>query len=142
MFLINFNQWKCARVGINNLVILLCARYKCNHDRVVFDYIFFPYQNTSFVLSNISFKQSCRLWDNSENCSTVGQATDDNLIWRIACWITKPTNTHSGFVILFAFPLQQRLRESVSVSRYTCIACIVDMRCFSPFPVAFRTDKL
>ena len=32
MFLINFNQWKCACVGTNNLVILLRARYKCNHD--------------------------------------------------------------------------------------------------------------
>ena len=31
MFLINFNQWKCACVGINNWVILLRARYKCNH---------------------------------------------------------------------------------------------------------------
>ena len=31
MFLINFNQWKCACVGINNLVILLRARYKCSH---------------------------------------------------------------------------------------------------------------
>jgi len=32
MFLINFNQWKYACVGINNLVILLRARYKCNRD--------------------------------------------------------------------------------------------------------------
>ena len=31
MFLINFNQWKCACVVINNWVILLRARYKCNH---------------------------------------------------------------------------------------------------------------
>jgi hypothetical protein len=31
MFLINFDQWKCACVGINNLVILLRARYKRNH---------------------------------------------------------------------------------------------------------------
>jgi len=28
MFLINFSQWKCACVGVNNLVILLRARYK------------------------------------------------------------------------------------------------------------------
>ena len=33
--------------------------------------------------------------------------------WRIciACWITKATNTLSEYVILFAFPLQQWLRE-------------------------------
>ena len=35
MFLINFNQWKCACVGINNLVILLRARYKCNYVDIV-----------------------------------------------------------------------------------------------------------
>jgi len=30
-------------------------------------------------------------------------------IWRmrIACWITKATNTHSEYVILIAFRLQQ-----------------------------------
>jgi len=27
---------------------------------------------------------------------------------RIACWIPKATNTHSEYVILIAFPLQQR----------------------------------
>jgi len=40
MFLINFNQWKCACVGINNLVILLRARYKCNHNRSCFRQVF------------------------------------------------------------------------------------------------------
>jgi hypothetical protein len=28
---------------------------------------------------------------------------------RIACWIPKATNTHTGYVIIVAFPLQQRL---------------------------------
>ena len=34
-------------------------------------------------------------------------------VWRmrIACWIRKATNTHSGYVIIFAFPLQQWLHE-------------------------------
>ena len=42
-------------------------------------------------------------------------------IWRmrIACWIPKATNTHSEFVILIAFPLQQRFKERASMSRYT-----------------------
>ena len=40
MFLINFNQWKCACVGIDNRVILLRARYKRNHDScILFVYI-------------------------------------------------------------------------------------------------------
>jgi hypothetical protein len=41
-------------------------------------------------------------------------------IWRmrIECFIPKATNTHSEHLILFAFPLQQRLRERVSLLLY------------------------
>jgi len=44
---------------------------------------------------------------------------------RIACWITKVTNTHSEYVILSAFPRQEWLRERASLLRYTYIGCIV-----------------
>ena len=39
---------------------------------------------------------------------TAWHATDDNITWhmRIACWITKATNTHSEYAIIFASPLQ------------------------------------
>ena len=39
-------------------------------------------------------------------------------IWRtrIACWIAKATDTHSAYVTLIAFPLQQWLHERASVS--------------------------
>ena len=45
--------------------------------------------------------------------NTVVQATDDNTLWRtrFACWITKPTDTHSEYLTLNAFPPQQALRE-------------------------------
>jgi hypothetical protein len=48
-------------------------------------------------------------------------------IWciRIACWIPKATNTLSEYVILIAFPLQQRLHERASMLRYTYIVCLV-----------------
>jgi hypothetical protein len=38
-------------------------------------------------------------------------------IWRvrIACWITKATDTHSEYVILIAFPLQQWLHDGSSM---------------------------
>jgi hypothetical protein len=39
---------------------------------------------------------------------------------RIACWIPKATNTHTGCAKLIAFPLQPWLHERVSVLRYTC----------------------
>ena len=45
---------------------------------------------------------------------------------RIACLIPKTTNTHSEYVILIAFILQQWLHERVSMLYYTYIACIVN----------------
>ena len=44
---------------------------------------------------------------------------------RIACWIPKATNTHSEYVTLIAFPLQQWLHERLSMLRYPYSACIV-----------------
>jgi hypothetical protein len=46
-------------------------------------------------------------------------------IWRtcFSCWIPKATNTHSEYVILIAFPLQQWLHERSSMLRYTYITC-------------------
>jgi len=51
-------------------------------------------------------------------------------IWhmRIECCIPKAKNTHSEYVILIAFPLQQRLHERSSMSRYSTV------------PVLFSSD--
>ena len=51
----------------------------------------------------------------------------DNMEWSrcIACWITKATNTHSEYVILYASPLRQWLYERASVLRYVYNACLV-----------------
>ena len=55
------------------------------------------------------------------------QVTDDNTIrrMRIACRMTKATDTHSEYVILLSFPLPQRLLKRASVLRYMYIACLV-----------------
>ena len=67
-------------------------------------------------------------------CGTAGQATHDNIIWRIriACCVNQSTNTHSECVILIAFPMQQWLRERT----YTYSALPV----FSFFSVALRPN--
>jgi hypothetical protein len=44
---------------------------------------------------------------------------------RITCWIAKATDTHSEYVILLVFPLQQWLHERTSLLRYMYIACNV-----------------
>jgi hypothetical protein len=52
--------------------------------------------------------KSCRLRDNVEKYGRTRQATDEYIIrlMRIACWITKATDTHSEYVIIIAFPGQ------------------------------------
>jgi hypothetical protein len=80
------------------------------------------------ILCSITFsRKSCRLWDIVEKYGTARQTTDDNIIrrMRFTCWITKATDTHWEYVILIAFPLQQWLRESASVLRYTYTASLV-----------------
>jgi hypothetical protein len=52
---------------------------------------------------------------------------------RIACWISKATDTHSEYVILIAFPLQW-LHERASMLHYTYIACLVS------FPIWFHSS--
>ena len=44
---------------------------------------------------------------------SAGHATYDNIIWHMhfACWITKATDAHSEYVILFAFLQQQMLHR-------------------------------
>ena len=41
---------------------------------------------------------------------------------RISCWITTATYTHSDYVILIGFPLQQVLQEGASLLRHMYIA--------------------
>jgi len=50
-------------------------------------------------------------------------------IWHMhsACWILKATNTHTGCVILIAFPLQQWLCEGASMLHYAHFACLVNI---------------
>jgi hypothetical protein len=65
-------------------------------------------QNTRFIFNNF-FPKIVPLRDNVEKYGVARQATDDNIIrrMRVACWITKATDTHSEYAILIAFPLQQ-----------------------------------
>jgi len=48
-------------------------------------------------------------------------------IWcmHIACWIRTATNTHSEYVLLMAFSLQQWLHAHISLLRYMHIAWLV-----------------
>jgi hypothetical protein len=79
---------------------------------------------THFVLNNVSENHAFyeKTWKN-----IIEQARLRMTIWRlkIACWVTKATNTHSQYVILIAFPLQQMLHERTSLLHNTFFACLV-----------------
>ena len=68
---------------------------------------------THILCSTTSFQKPCHWQDNVEKCGRAKQATDDNitLCMHFARWITKATDTHSEYVILIAFPLQQWLLQ-------------------------------
>ena len=76
-------------------------------------------QNTHYILNNFFFENPAIyeiIWKN-----IVEQDRPQITIWRmrIACWITKTSNTYSEYVILIAFQLQIWLRECASTLRYT-----------------------
>jgi len=54
-----------------------------------------------------------------------GRAQMTILRMRVECWIPKATNTHSQYVILTVFPLQQWLQDRSSILHYTYVACLV-----------------
>ena len=62
-----------------------------------------------------------------EKYDRAGQATDDNVIWRMrfARWINKATDTHTRteYVILMAFPQKKWLRERASML-YLYVHCL------------------
>jgi len=68
----------------------------------------------TFFLENHAVNE--KMWKN-----IVEPGRQQMTIWsmRIACWIPKATKTHSEYVILIAFPLQQLLQERASVLRHS-----------------------
>jgi hypothetical protein len=79
------------------------------------------------ILRSITFSRKlCPLSDNVEKYVGARHATDGNItrFMRFACWITKATDTHSEYVMLITFPLQQWLHERTLLLRYAYIASL------------------
>ena len=90
--------------------------------------------NTHLVLHySVPPGKSWSWWDNVAQYCTAGQDTHDNTMRRMrsTCWIAKVTNTHSNYVILLAFPLQERLH----VAPY----CYVDL--LRSRPLTYWADR-
>jgi hypothetical protein len=84
---------------------------------------------THFVINNYFFLNRADYVITWKNIVEPGRPHMTILCMRIACWITKSTNTHSQYVIIIAFPLQQWLQERASIWCYKHIACLVVLLC-------------
>jgi len=86
---------------------------------------FYKKFETNFLIKNILFRNLAVYGIISK--STLEPDRKQMSIWRMlnACWKTKVTNTHSEYVILIAFPQQQRLYESASIlhDKICCLSC-------------------
>jgi len=71
-------------------------------------------QNTHFLFNDFFANRAVYevMWKN-----IVEPGRPQMTIWRmrIACWIRKAINNHSKYLMLNAFPLQQRLHERTSM---------------------------
>jgi len=77
------------------------------------------------MFNNVFFRKSCHLRDNVKKKSLSRTGHRRKYGTCALHWILKATNTHSEYVILIAFPLQESLHEGTSTLRYTHIACLV-----------------
>jgi len=78
-------------------------------------------RNTHFVFNEV-FRHLVFYEIIWENVFGLGRPQMTNWSIRIVCCIHKTTNTHSEYIILIAFPLQQKLHQNASMSRYAYIA--------------------
>jgi len=79
-------------------------------------------QNTHFIFSDFFKKLYC-LWDMWKNIVEPDRQHMTTWLMCLACWMSKATSTHSEYIILIDFPLQQWLHEHSPVLHYTYIAC-------------------
>ena len=74
-------------------------------------------ENKGYILCSVTFFPANRAVYEITWKNTVDPERLQMTIWRmrIVCWKTKATKTHSEYVILIAFPLQQWLHERTSI---------------------------
>jgi hypothetical protein len=71
-------------------------------------------QNTNIMFNTPPGPNPYRLSDNAEQYGTAGQVTIQRR--RLACWLTKATNTHSEYVTFIASPQQQWLCPNLNAT--------------------------
>ena len=78
------------------------------------------------ILCLITFFLNCAIYEVVwKDTGELGRQQRTMWCMHIACWILKATNTHSDYVILIAFLLQQWLHISTPLLCYMYITCLV-----------------
>ena len=92
---------------------------------------------TDILCSVLCFRKSCRVMYKN----TVERVTTEVTIWRmrIAGSLRLQTHTHTQYVVLTVFPLQQWLHEHAPMLRCTSIACVT---CLPARGADWRTSAL
>jgi hypothetical protein len=83
-------------------------------------------ENQNTHLCSVTFFENCAIYEIM--CTNIiDSGRPRMMMWhlRIACYITKATDTHSEYVILTAFALQQWLHKRASMLHYKYIACLI-----------------
>jgi hypothetical protein len=125
-------HWNLTRIKgtlhEDQYTFLIISRSILLRRRNVSDKSFRENQNTYFVFNNffLFFFQNRSVSEIMWKI-VVERGRLRMTIWRmrIACWITKATNTHSQYVMLIAFPVRQWLHERSTTLLYTYIAFLV-----------------
>jgi hypothetical protein len=90
-------------------------------------------QNTHFIFSGFLTKTVRFCLGNVEKFCRTGEDTDDSITRRLcfACWITKPTSTHSEHVVFIAFFTLTMVAWTLLNVTLFCFSpnCLI---CFSP----------
>ena len=75
------------------------------------------------ILSSVTFFENLVVYEIMWK-TIIERGWPQMTIWRmrVACWIHKATNTHTGLLTFIAFPLQHWAHERATMLRYTSIA--------------------
>jgi hypothetical protein len=82
------------------------------------------------ILCSINvFQKLCRLWDNVEKYGTARQDTDDNIIQRFACCITKARDTPRILVYNSCRFSTVKMITTKVMLYVNCLSCVIYFRC-------------
>jgi len=84
------------------------------------------YRENHFMYNNFFLPGNSAVYEMWKNMVQPDRPQMTKRRMSFACWITKTKNTHSLYVILIAFPLQQWLNKRPSMLRLLYTFCLVN----------------